>query len=100
MADLLEFGTVQRAFIGVSIREIDNKLAEEKKLILMEGLMYRFHPQILELKKRIHSGKYGKILKIRASMSFDYGGIDAIKRRLESGGGALPRSAPVAPGRR
>ena len=38
MADLLEFGTVQRAFIGVSIREIDNKLAEEKNLNLYQGV--------------------------------------------------------------
>ena len=30
MSDLLEFGLVQRAFIGISIRDIDNKLAEEK----------------------------------------------------------------------
>lgn len=38
MADLLEFGTVQRAFIGVSIREIDSKLAEEKHLSQYQGV--------------------------------------------------------------
>lgn len=38
MSDLLEFGTVQRAFIGVSIREIDNKLADEKKLNRYQGV--------------------------------------------------------------
>jgi serine protease Do len=32
VADLVEFGTVQRAFIGVSIRDIDSKLAEEKSI--------------------------------------------------------------------
>ncbi len=30
--DLVEFGKVQRAFLGVSIRDIDSKLVEEKKL--------------------------------------------------------------------
>lgn len=30
--DLLEFGKVQRAFLGVSIRDIDSKLIDEKKL--------------------------------------------------------------------
>lgn len=30
--DLLEFGKVQRAYLGVSIRDIDSKLMEEKKL--------------------------------------------------------------------
>lgn len=32
MNDLLEFGSVQRAFIGVSIRDLDSKLAEEKNI--------------------------------------------------------------------
>jgi Do/DeqQ family serine protease len=30
--DLIEFGKVQRAFLGVNIRDIDSKLAEDKKL--------------------------------------------------------------------
>jgi len=38
VADLAEFGTVQRAFIGVSIRDIDAKLAEEKSLKGMKGV--------------------------------------------------------------
>lgn len=32
MNDLLEYGSVQRAFIGVSIRDLDSKLAEEKNI--------------------------------------------------------------------
>lgn len=32
MADLLEYGMVQRAFIGISIRDITNSLAQEKGL--------------------------------------------------------------------
>ncbi|MFC2176324.1 trypsin-like peptidase domain-containing protein [Bacteroidota bacterium] len=35
--DILEFGTVQRAFIGVSIRDLDGKLAAEKKQRISEG---------------------------------------------------------------
>lgn len=38
MGDLLEYGEVQRAFIGVSIREIDNKLAEEKGFKDLKGV--------------------------------------------------------------
>lgn len=38
VADLAEFGTVQRAFIGVSIRDIDAKLAEEKSLKNLKGI--------------------------------------------------------------
>jgi S1-C subfamily serine protease len=36
--DLLEFGTVQRAYIGVSIRDIDNRLAEEKGIKEFKGV--------------------------------------------------------------
>lgn len=35
--DILEFGTVQRAFIGVSIRDLNGKLAIEKGLNVSEG---------------------------------------------------------------
>ncbi len=36
--DLLEFGKVQRAFLGVSIRDLDSKLIEEKKLSNTKGV--------------------------------------------------------------
>lgn len=36
--DLLEFGKVQRAFLGVSIRNLDSKLIEEKKLSDTKGI--------------------------------------------------------------
>jgi len=36
--DLLEFGSVQRAYIGVSIRDLDQKLAEELKLDRIKGV--------------------------------------------------------------
>jgi Do/DeqQ family serine protease len=36
--DLVEFGTVQRAYIGVSIRDIDNRLAEEKGIKEFKGV--------------------------------------------------------------
>jgi serine protease Do len=38
MDDLLEYGTVQRGFIGVSIRDIDSKLAEEKGMHNLKGV--------------------------------------------------------------
>ncbi|MBX2980753.1 MAG: Do family serine endopeptidase [Flavobacteriales bacterium] len=36
--DLLEFGSVQRAYIGVSIRDLDQKLAKELKLDRINGV--------------------------------------------------------------
>lgn len=38
VADLLEFGEVQRAYIGVSIRDLDAKLAEEKSIRELKGV--------------------------------------------------------------
>lgn len=38
MDDLVEFGSVQRGFIGVSIRDIDSKLAQEKGLKEVKGV--------------------------------------------------------------
>jgi serine protease Do len=38
VADLAELGVVQRAFIGVSIRDIDSKFAEEKGLKNLNGI--------------------------------------------------------------
>ncbi len=36
--DLMEHGTIQRAYFGVSIREVDSKLAEEKGLERIKGV--------------------------------------------------------------
>lgn len=36
--DLLEFGSVQRAYLGVSIRDMDQKLADETKLNRIQGV--------------------------------------------------------------
>ncbi len=38
VADLIEFGVVQRAFLGVSIQEINADLAREKGIDIMEGV--------------------------------------------------------------
>lgn len=38
VADLVEFGTVQRAFIGLSIQDIDSKFAEEKRIKQLKGV--------------------------------------------------------------
>lgn len=38
VSDLIEFGTVQRAFIGVSIQDIDSKFAEQKRIKQLKGV--------------------------------------------------------------
>ncbi|MCC6383762.1 MAG: Do family serine endopeptidase [Bacteroidia bacterium] len=39
--DLLEYGTVQRGFLGVSISDIDQQIADEMKLKTMNGVFVR-----------------------------------------------------------
>jgi predicted dehydrogenase len=65
-------------------------LANERKLVLLEGFVYRFHPQIVEMLRRIQSGSYGRVKRIHAGFSFDYGESEHVMRRLNGGGGALP----------
>lgn len=38
VSDLVEFGTVQRAYLGVSIRDIDSKFAAEKNIKQLKGI--------------------------------------------------------------
>lgn len=38
VADLLEYGNVQRGYLGVSIRDIDAKLAKEKNISVQKGV--------------------------------------------------------------
>lgn len=38
MKDLIEFGTVQRGFLGVTIKDISNEIAEEKGLASLDGV--------------------------------------------------------------
>lgn len=66
-------------------------LAGSKKLILLEGFMYRFHPQIVKLKEIIASGALGEIKSIRANFSFILYDLAKRPRRMTSvaGGGAL-----------
>lgn len=45
-------------------------LAASKKLILLEGFMYRFHPQIKKLMGMVKDGSLGEIKSIRANFSF------------------------------
>lgn len=62
-------------------------LATKNNLVLLEGFMYRFHPQIKKLKEIIAAGTIGEIRSIRANFSF-------ILYDFE--GGNLPRRASAA----
>ncbi len=69
------------------------KLASEKKLILLEGFMYRFHPQIQKLKELVAIGTIGETVSIRVNFSFILYDLTSSERKLRATskacGGAL-----------
>jgi D-xylose 1-dehydrogenase (NADP+, D-xylono-1,5-lactone-forming) len=56
---------------------------------LMEGFMYRFHPQLTEAKRRVSRGDIGRVLHIRSSRTAHGRSRDNPRFRRDAGGGAL-----------
>jgi len=65
------------------------KLADKKKLIVMEAFMYLFHRQFLELKKLLESKKYGEVISLEAKFGFPHLDVNNIRYSKKLGGGAL-----------
>jgi predicted dehydrogenase len=65
------------------------KLAREKKLLLMEAFMYRFHPQWIRAKEIIDSGELGRIRAVQGWFAYNNADPANIRNRLENGGGAI-----------
>jgi xylose dehydrogenase (NAD/NADP) len=56
---------------------------------LMEGFMYRFHPQMAEAKRRVAAGEIGRVLYIRSHRAAQGRGRDNPRYWRDAGGGAL-----------
>lgn len=63
--------------------------AHAHKRWLMEGFMFRFHPQIAEVKRRIAAGDIGMPLYIRSTYMAQHLDPKNVRYRKEFGGGAL-----------
>ena len=65
---------------------------------VMEGFMYRFHPQHKRLQEIVESGLIGDVLSARASYSFlmKQARMYRINRRMADGGGAMWDIGPYA----
>lgn len=72
--------------------------ATVKGVKVMEGFMYRFHPQHAELHKMINNGLIGDVLSARASFSFFMkpARMYRINRSMADGGGAMWDIGPYA----
>jgi len=65
------------------------KVAQQRKLLLAEGFMYRFHPLYDKLFELLRSGAIGKPVSISSRFTFMDDDPNAIVRSAELGGGAL-----------
>ncbi|MFD0914066.1 Gfo/Idh/MocA family protein [Methylophilus luteus] len=72
--------------------------AKAKGVKVMEGFMYRFHPQHAKIKALVDSGLIGDVLSCRASFSFlmPPARMYRINRSMANGGGALWDIGPYA----
>ena len=72
--------------------------ATKANVKVMEGFMYRFHPQHQRLQEIVDSGLIGDVLSARASFSFlmKEARMYRINRSMEDGGGAMWDIGPYA----
>lgn len=72
--------------------------AKKAKVKVMEGFMYRFHPQHARLQEIVESGLIGDVLSARASFSFlmKQARMYRINRSMADGGGAMWDIGPYA----
>lgn len=67
------------------------EMARLRQLVLLEGLMYRFHPQIQKLLEFVNNGAVGQLQSVRAEFSFLLHDLSKPQPRTTAagGGGAL-----------
>ncbi|MFB6290184.1 MAG: Gfo/Idh/MocA family protein [Candidatus Bipolaricaulia bacterium] len=80
--------------LGVNAEEVREmfEAADEQDVKLMEGFMYRFHPQVLRVKELIDQGRIGTPTFFRGSFSFplvNQNREDDIRWQEKMGGGSL-----------
>jgi len=63
--------------------------AAERGVRLMEGFMYRFHPQWQRAWELVRIGEIGKILAVHTSFAYNLKDPENIRNKLAMGGGAL-----------
>ena len=86
--------------MATTLQDIDaiEAAAKAKNVKVMEGFMYRFHPQHTRVAELVASGLIGDILSVRSSFSFlmREARMYRINRSMTDGGGALWDIGPYA----
>lgn len=86
--------------MALTVKDIEKieAAAIKNNVKVMEGFMYRFHPQHARVKEIVDSGLIGDVLSVRASYSFLMrpARMYRINRGMRDGGGALWDIGPYA----
>ena len=86
--------------MALTVKDIERieVAAIKNNVKVMEGFMYRFHPQHARVKEIVDSGLIGDVLSVRASYSFLMrpARMYRINRGMRDGGGALWDIGPYA----
>ena len=86
--------------MALTVKDIEaiETAAAKNKVKVMEGFMYRFHPQHARAKEIVESGLIGDVLSARASYSFLMrpARMYRINRSMADGGGAMWDIGPYA----
>ncbi|MDP2070749.1 Gfo/Idh/MocA family protein [Methylotenera sp.] len=86
--------------MALTLKDIEaiEAAATENNVKVMEGFMYRFHPQHKRLQEIVESGLIGDVLSVRASYSFlmKQARMYRINRSMMDGGGAMWDIGPYA----
>lgn len=77
--------------LATSVTECDEMIAacQQANVLLMEAVMYRFHPRMIALKHMLSTGELGEIRFLHAAFSFPFNAPDNYRAKPEYGGGAL-----------
>lgn len=62
---------------------------EFPNLKVMEGFMYRFHPQWIKAKKMVENGKIGNLQTVESFFAYYNDDVDNIRNKTKMGGGGL-----------
>lgn len=77
--------------LAITAAECDDMIAacQQANVLLMEAVMYRFHPRMLHLKHMLSSGQLGEIRFLHAAFSFPFDNPNNYRAHPDFGGGAL-----------
>ena len=77
--------------IALNAHEAEEALeyAKQKKICVMEGFMYKFHPQWARVKELIDAGEIGRLKLIEVFFGYMNENPDDIRNQKDAGGGAL-----------